>query len=25
MGRKIADHLVRNFLKPSQQTADAAR
>jgi len=25
MGRKIADHLVRNYLKPTRQTADAAR
>jgi hypothetical protein len=25
MGRKIADHLVRNYLKPGQQTAEAAR
>jgi hypothetical protein len=25
MGRKIADHLVRNYLKPTQRTADASR
>jgi hypothetical protein len=25
MGRNIADHLVRNYLKPAQQTADATR
>ena len=25
MGRKIADHLARNYLKPTQRTADASR
>ncbi len=25
MGRKIADHLVSNYLKPTQKTADATR
>jgi len=25
MGRKIADHLVGNYLKPTQKTADATR
>jgi hypothetical protein len=25
MGRNIADNLMRNYLKPTQQTADATR
>ena len=25
MGRRIAEHLVRNYLKPAQRTAEAAQ